>query len=42
VNKSTSIGGLVETIWTVRLRPGKYSFVCDVHPDMHGSFRVTA
>jgi plastocyanin len=42
VNKSTSVGAVVETIWTIRLQPGKYSYVCDAHPDMHGSFRVTA
>lgn len=42
VNRRTSIGGVTETIWTVRLQPGKYSFACDAHPDMHGSFRVTA
>jgi plastocyanin len=42
VNKSTSVGGVAETTWTVRLRPGKYTFLCDAHPDtMRGSFRVT-
>ena len=43
VNKATSVGGKVETIWTVRLRPGTYRFVCDPHAAMmRGSFRVTA
>jgi plastocyanin len=42
VNKSTSVGGVVETIWTVRLKPGKYTFACDAHAAMRGTFRVTA
>lgn len=43
VNKATSVPGIGETIWTVKLRPGKYTFVCDPHPSsMRGSFRVTA
>ena len=43
VNKRTSIGATAETIWTIRLRPGKYTFVCDPHAGvMRGSFRVTA
>jgi plastocyanin len=43
VNKRTSVGGTVETIWRVRLRPGTYRFLCDPHAGMmRGSFRVTA
>jgi plastocyanin len=42
VNKSTSIGGTTETTWTVKLKPGKYTFVCDPHAaQMRGTFRVT-
>lgn len=42
VNRATSVSGKVETIWTVRLRPGRYTFFCDPHPSMmRGSFRVT-
>ncbi len=42
VNKSTSVSGVGETIWTVKLKPGKYTFLCDPHPTtMRGSFRVT-
>jgi plastocyanin len=42
VDKSTSVAGVVETTWTVRLKPGKYTFVCDPHASrMRGSFRVT-
>jgi plastocyanin len=42
VNKSTSVGGVVETTWTVRLKPGKYSYSCDAHAQMRGTFRVTS
>jgi plastocyanin len=42
VNKSTSVSGVGERIWTVRLKPGKYTFQCDPHASqMRGSFRVT-
>jgi plastocyanin len=42
VDKKTSISGRTETIWTVRLRPGKYTFWCDPHAQvMRGTFRVT-
>jgi plastocyanin len=42
VNKATSVSRRVETTWTVRLRPGKYTFRCDPHASMmRGSFRVT-
>jgi plastocyanin len=42
VNKSTSVGGVTETTWTVRLKPGKYSYSCDAHAQMRGTFRVTS
>jgi plastocyanin len=42
VNKMTSVAGVVETTWTVRLKPGKYTYACDVHPSMRGTFRVIA
>jgi plastocyanin len=43
VNKSTTVGGVGERIWTVRLKPGKYTFWCDPHSSMmRGSFRVVA
>jgi plastocyanin len=41
VNRATSVPGRAETIWTVRLRKGTYRFLCDPHPQMRGSFRVT-
>ena len=43
VNKSTSVGFVGERIWTVTLKPGKYTYWCDPHSSMmHGSFRVVA
>jgi plastocyanin len=42
VSKSTSVGGVVETTWTIRLKPGKYTYSCDAHASMRGTFRVTA
>jgi plastocyanin len=42
VNMSTSVAGVTETTWTVRLKPGKYSYSCDAHAQMRGTFRVTA
>jgi plastocyanin len=42
VSRATSIPRQTETVWTVRLKPGTYRFVCDPHATtMKGSFRVT-
>jgi plastocyanin len=43
VNKSTSIGTTSETTWTVKLKPGTYTYRCDPHSamGMKGTFRVT-
>ena len=36
-------GFVGERIWTVTLKPGKYTYWCDPHSSMmHGSFRVVA
>jgi plastocyanin len=41
VNRATSVSGKAETIWTVKLKPGKYAYLCDPHAStMRGSFRV--
>jgi len=41
VNKTTSIGGMGKTTWTVTLQKGKtYRFLCDAHPFMKGSFKT--
>jgi plastocyanin len=44
VNKSTSVGATTETRWTIKLKPGKYTYQCDPHASMgmKGTFRVTA
>ena len=42
VNKATGIAASGSATWTVTLRAGKYTYVCDPHLDtMKGSFRVT-
>ncbi len=41
VDKSTSVPELEETTFEVTLEPGEYSYVCDPHPNMSGSFTVT-
>lgn len=41
VNKATSVDAVTSATWTVRLRVGRYTYVCDPHADgMRGSFRV--
>ena len=43
VDKSTSVSGVGERIWTVKLKPGTYTFFCDPHASsMRGTFRVTS
>jgi len=42
VNKSTSVEWKGTMTWTVKLRAGKYTYVCDPHASgMKGSFRVS-
>ena len=41
VNKATSVPGVQQTTWTVTLRVGKYTYVCDPHAStMKGGFTV--
>jgi plastocyanin len=41
VDKKTSVGGMGTTTWTVKLKKGKYTYVCDPHAtSMKGSFTV--
>lgn len=41
VDKATSVGGKGTTRWTLRLRKGTYTYVCDPHSSfMKGSFTV--
>ncbi len=43
VNKATGVGAVTTVTWTVKVRAGRYTFVCDPHASsMKGSFRVTA
>lgn len=42
VNRRTSVPATGTVVWNVRLRKGVYTFVCDPHPTMRGTFRVTA
>jgi plastocyanin len=43
VNKKTSLTFTGETTWTVKLKPGKYTYQCDAHASlgMKGTFKVT-
>jgi plastocyanin len=42
VDKKTSVGKTGTTTWTVKLKKGKYTFVCDPHASfMKGSFTVS-
>jgi plastocyanin len=44
VNKKTGVAYKGETTWTVKLKPGRYTYQCDPHhlSGMRGTFRVTA
>lgn len=43
VNKKTSVPFVGTQTWTVKLKPGTYTYQCDIHAaiGMKGSFRVT-
>lgn len=42
VNKATTVAGKSERIWTLALKKGTYTYVCDPHAGaMKGTFRVT-
>ena len=44
LNKKTGISFKGETTWTIKLKPGRYTYQCDPHhlSGMIGHFRVTA
>jgi plastocyanin len=44
VNRTTSVPFVGDKIWTITLKPGKYTYKCDPHAltGMKGTFRVTA
>ena len=42
VNKTTDVTGTGTFTWTLKLKPGHYSYLCDPHAStLHGSFTVT-
>lgn len=42
VDKKTSVGKVQNVTWKLKLKKGKYTFVCDPHKTiMHGSFTVS-
>ena len=41
VDETTSVPEVEETTFEVTLEPGEYTYVCDPHPPMTGSFTVT-
>ena len=44
LNKKTAVSFKGETTWTIKLKPGRYTYQCDPHhlSGMQGHFRVTA
>ena len=44
INKKTGVGFKGETTWTIKLKPGKYTYQCDPHASsgMKGTFKVTS
>ncbi len=43
LNKKTGIAFKGDTTWTIKLKPGRYTYQCDPHSaSMKGHFRVTA
>ena len=41
VDQKTTVPEITEATWTVTLQAGTYTFKCDPHPKMTGSFTVT-
>ena len=41
VDETTSVPELEETTFEVTLEPGEYTYACDPHPSMTGTFTVT-
>jgi len=44
LNKKTGVAFKGEVTWTIKLKPGRYTYQCDPHhlSGMRGTFRVTA
>ncbi len=41
VDQKTTVPDITEVTWTVSLQAGSYTFKCDPHPKMTGTFTVT-
>jgi len=41
VDQKTTVPEVTDVTWTVRLQAGTYTYKCDPHPKMTGSFTVT-
>jgi plastocyanin len=43
VDKATSVSGTGQQMWTLKLKPGTYTYQCDPHASsgMKGTFKVT-
>ena len=41
VDEKTSVGDIEHPVWRLTLRAGKYTFKCDAHPTIKGSFTVS-
>src|SRR5207249_11732198 len=43
LSKKTSVSFMGETTWTIKLKPGKYTYQCDPHASsgMKGTFKAT-
>ncbi len=41
VDESTPVSGTDDVTWDVTLERGSYTFICDPHPTMVGTFKVT-
>jgi len=40
VDERTDVGGEGTETFQIEVQPGSYSFICDVHPSINGSFEV--
>jgi hypothetical protein len=40
IDLSTTVPEVTTTIWPVALKAGTYTYRCDVHPEMQGTFNV--
>jgi len=41
VDETTTVPEVKDVTWTVVLKAGTYTYICDPHPNMKGTFTVT-